>query len=410
MRFLRQALLIARRDVALILLRREGIVWVFVMPIVFFYFIGTATSGMGGVSGAEGETDPLTLVAPADAGILVDELASRLEEQNFRVDRRSAGYPTADSARADGDPDGVAPGDNERRLVVSAPADAGPAPGQSLSDWALEGHRSIDLAYYSDAEGPDSAFDRLRIARAVYTVFADAIALRSSGEPLDPASFAGLAQAPRAISIDVRPAGRRELPPTGYSQTVPGIMVMFTMLIALTAGTIHLVLERNQGLLRRLASAPMSRASIIAGKIGGRVGVAVVQLGFAMLAGTMIFKVDWGPSLPMVVAVLFCWALFNAALAVLFGNLVRSEAQASGIGVMLAMALGALGGSWWPIEITPDWMQKLAHFLPTGWTMDAMHKLINFAYPPSAALPHVIAILAGSAVLAWLATRTFRYG
>jgi ABC-type multidrug transport system permease subunit len=169
------------------------------------------------------------------------------------------------------------------------------------------------------------------------------------------------------------------------------------------------VIERRQGLLRRLASAPVSRSAIIIGKVAGRTLVALVQVAFAMAAGTWIFHVDWGPALPMVGVILGAWALFNAALAVLFGNLVRTEGQASGIGVVVSMTLAALGGAWWPIEITPAWMQKLALFIPTGWAMDAMHSLVNFAYGPASVLPHLLVLLAATLAVAWVAARTFRY-
>lgn len=186
-------------------------------------------------------------------------------------------------------------------------------------------------------------------------------------------------------------------------------MVMLVMIIALTAGTIHLVLERNQGLLRRLASTPVTLPAVVVGKLTARVLVALLQIAFAMIAGALLFRVDWGPSLPMVLLILGGWALFNAALAILLGNFVRSEGQASGIGVMASMVLAALGGAWWPIEIAPRWMQTLALFLPTGWAMDAMHKLVNFAYGPASALPHLFALLAATVVLAWAGARTFRY-
>ena len=72
------------------------------------------------------------------------------------------------------------------------------------------------------------------------------------------------------------------------------------------------------------------------------------------------------------------------------------------------MALGALGGCWWPIEIAPRWMQTLALCLPTGWAMDAMHRLVSFG-DPAAAVPHVLALGAGAGVLGGVAARVFRY-
>ena len=384
----RQALLIARRDFRLIVWRREGIAWIFVMPLVFFYVIGMATGGLA--AGDDGTPDPLWLEAPADAGFLIDEIAARLEQQNFRVVRDVAGAAIA------------------RHLSVAPADDATSAPTGSLTDWALDGN-TLTLRYASNVSGLDASFEELRVARAVFAVLADAVAIDATGGALEPASFAAMAAQPRALRLDIRSAGRREDPPTGFAQTVPGTMVMFVMLIALTGSTIHLVIERNQGLLRRLAVTPVPLFAVILGKLSGRAAVALAQVAFAMVAGSLIFAVDWGPSLPMVALILGSWALFNAALALLFANLVRTEGQASGIGVMASMTLAALGGAWWPIEITPDWMQTLAMFLPTGWAMDALHKLVNFAYGPAEAVPQLLAILAATLVVAWAGARTFRY-
>lgn len=393
MKTLRHVLLIARQDLVLIVWRREGLAWIFVMPIVFFYFIGTMTRGIWTVSGSEHDPDPLALRAPDDAGLLVDELITRLEQQNFRVVRPDTEQSFDEYAR---------------RLTVSRSAGAASQRHGSLTEWALLGN-TIRLGFETDLEGPDASFDRLRIARAVYTVYADAVAIESSGGAIDRDAFDRLAAAPRSLALDIRSAGRREEPPAGFAQAVPGTMVMFTMLIALTAGAIHLVLERNQGLLRRLASTPVSRHSIILGKLAGRTAVAVIQIAFAMSVGALLFDVDWGPSLAMVVVVLLGWAVFNAALAIVFGNLARTEAQATGIGVITTLTLAALGGAWWPIEIAPEWMRRLAWFLPTGWAMDAMHKLVNFAYGPGSAVPDLTGILTASLGAAWLGVRTFRY-
>ncbi len=404
MNALRQAALIARRDFRLIVWRREGIAWIFVMPLIFFYFIGVATGGL--VNSSAGEPDPLALSAPENAGLLVDELVLRLEQENFRVERSAADSADAAADSADAAADGGA--ETGRRLRVLPSPDAGSVPTGSLTDWALAGN-TILLDYSSDVEGLDSSFDRLRVARAAFTVLADAVVIDATGGELDSEGFAALAAEPRSITLDVRPAGRREVPPSGFTQTVPGTMVMFVMLLALTAGAIHLVIERRQGLLRRLASAPVPLGSIVLGKITGRALVALLQIAYAMAIGTWLFDIDWGPALPMVFVILCAWAFFNAALALLFGNFVRTEGQASGIGVMITMALAALGGAWWPIEITPGWMQTLAMFIPTGWTMDAMHSLVNFAYGPASVLPQLLTLLAATLLLAWAGARTFRY-
>jgi ABC-type multidrug transport system permease subunit len=54
-------------------------------------------------------------------------------------------------------------------------------------------------------------------------------------------------------------------------------------------------------------------------------------------------------------------------------------------------------------------MQKLALLLPTGWAMDALHKLVSFGAPPSAVLPHLAVMLVAAVAAGWGATRVFRF-
>jgi ABC-type multidrug transport system permease subunit len=211
------------------------------------------------------------------------------------------------------------------------------------------------------------------------------------------------------VTLEVTTAGRRRSVPSGFEQTIPGTMVMFTMLILLTGGAIHLVLERERGLLRRLASTPIPRARLVAGKWLGKLLLGLVQLAFGLVAGTVLFRMSWGAALPMVIVILIAWAAFNASLALLLGNIARSSAQMAGMGVLMTMALASLGGCWWPIEITPEWAQRFALALPTGWTMDAMHRLISFGDPASAVVPHALALATGAALLGVAGIRTFRY-
>ncbi len=382
---LRAATFIARADLAFMLRQRETLLWVFVMPLLFFYFIGTVTGSSLGRSSAP---DPIALQAPANAGAIADELVHRLEEQRFAVTRPSTAAEFATFAR---------------RLTVSAPD------GYANLTAAAQAGQQIVVTFDRRADPLVEDLDRVRVSRAVYAMVADLAVMRTAGRTIAAEEFRAIAAMPRQLTLDVRAAGRRVEAPSGFSQAVPGTMVMFTMLVLLMTGGITLVIEREHGLLRRLASAPISRGSIVLGKWASRMALGLVQLAFAMTIGRLVFGVDWGGNLPMVVAVLATWAAFNASLALLLGNLARTQAQMAGIGIITSMALAALGGCWWPIEIAPPWMRTLSLGLPTGWTMDALHRLVNFGDVPSAAVPHVAALVAGCLAAGWAASRVFRY-
>jgi len=81
-----------------------------------------------------------------------------------------------------------------------------------------------------------------------------------------------------------------------------------------------------------------------------------------------------------------------------FATLVRTEEQAGNIMVGAAMVMAALGGAWWPIAITPKFMQTVGHLFPSSWAMDAFQAIILQGATIGEVLPQA-GILLGYAIL-----------
>ena len=381
---MKNALFIAWQDVRNQLREGSTLLWLFVMPPIFFYFIGTVTGGFAsGISG--GQATPLTVVAESP-GFLKEQIDLRLVANDFAPDWVEL-LEVSDEASAP-----------TRTLTLD--------PGLSEKVVANEPVKAI---YDTKANALTREFEEIRIQRSLYTVIADIIVSDTEEGSLTPDALATINDAPRVWQLAVSPAGNRQEIPTGFQQAVPGILVMFTLLVLLTSSGTMLVQERTHGLLRRLASAPISRGEVIAGKWQGRMILAAIQVAAALLVGTYLFEMDWGPDIAAVILVLVAWAGFCASAGLWLGTVARTEAQAGGLGVLAANLLAALGGCWWPIEVTPEWMQMLQKMIPTGWTMDALHKLISFQAGPGSAIPNVLLLLAAAVVFAVLAARRFQY-
>lgn len=376
----RDAFYLARADARLLLRSRYVWIWAFVMPVVFFYFLGTAT---GGFSRRAAAPPAFAVLVPQDAGYLADLLVERLGAQGYRVARV---------------PDDAALARYTRRLRIPAGFTANVLAGKPMP-----------VEFSRSGEGLDASYDRVRAAKAVYSVLADMVVAAASGAPLSKDSLAAVSQRPRLLSVEVSSAGRRTFAPGGFEQAVPGTMVMFVLLAMFTSGSVWLVVEREQGVLRRLASTPMSRGAIVAGKWGARMALALIQTGFALAAGAFLFRVNWGPNLWMIAVILTAYAALAVSLSVLLGSLARTMGQAVAAGVLASNIMAAAGGCWWPIEITPRWAQSLALVFPTGWTMDALHRLVSFGDSPAAAVPHLVALVAGALVAGVFAARRFRF-
>lgn len=123
----------------------------------------------------------------------------------------------------------------------------------------------------------------------------------------------------------------------------PGVLALAVMSTAFTSLAIATGFERRYGVLKRLGTAPLSRTTLLAGKIGALLVVEVLQF---VVIGGVGFALGWSPSLS-VLGVLLTALLGTAAFAslgmVLAGTL-RAEATlaAANLVYLLLMAGGAV--------------------------------------------------------------------
>ncbi len=76
---------------------------------------------------------------------------------------------------------------------------------------------------------------------------------------------------------------------------------------------------------------------------------------------------------------------------------------------MLVLTMSALGGSWWPLNIQPPFMQDLAHFTITAWAMDGFYNLLYFDTGVSEIMKEVGVLLLMSVVFFGIATSRFKF-
>lgn len=169
-----------------------------------------------------------------------------------------------------------------------------------------------------------------------------------------------------------------------------------------------LAYERNTGTLARLMTTPTSAATFLLGTIGGQVLMALVQMlllvGFAIVA----LGVPWGRE-PLGLAILLVsGALAAAAIGTAMGTILRSEAQANNLSIMLGMVMGLLGGCWYPLELFPPAAQTAVRVLPTTWAMLGMTDLLLRGENWQGILPEAGALLGFAVVFFTIGIVRFR--
>src|SRR5688500_8415913 len=154
--WIRSAAFIARADLWFMLRQRETLLWVFAMPLLFFYFIGTVTGGFGGSD--PNRPDPLALRTEAPRGIVHDAIVARLQQQNFRIDRPATEEEFSNYSR---------------RLVIA-----------TFTDDTVRAGTQVQATLHLRSDNVAGSLDQFRVGRALYGVVGDLAVLKSSDQPV----------------------------------------------------------------------------------------------------------------------------------------------------------------------------------------------------------------------------------
>ena len=194
----------------------------------------------------------------------------------------------------------------------------------------------------------------------------------------------------------------------GMNLSSPGFAAMFVMMGVFFAGA-AMVAERHQGTLARLLTTPTSKFSIISGEMLGFFILGLVQFAILILFGQYVLGVNWGSS-PFGVALLTVSYVFAVTgLGTLLSVFVRTSAQAGAFAVLVSMVTSMIGGSWWPIEIAPKFMQSIARFTPQYWAVNGFNKIITRGFGVSSVLSNFYVLIAIACVSLFASVVLFRF-
>jgi ABC-2 type transport system permease protein len=122
----------------------------------------------------------------------------------------------------------------------------------------------------------------------------------------------------------------------------------------------------------------------------------------------LVFKLDLGPSPLSVILLSVIMALVSASFAIMLATLSRTEKSAGALAVLVSLALAPLGGCWWPLFITPQWMQSLARLTPHGWATTGFNELMVIGAGFGAVAVNMVVLFGFAAAFGAIAVARFR--
>ena len=162
--------------------------------------------------------------------------------------------------------------------------------------------------------------------------------------------------------------------PSATEQNVPGYTVfgVFFIVLPLAAGFMR---ERHDGTFQRILAAPISKWTLLVGKLLPYYMVNLVQIGLMFVVGALVFDMHFG-SLYGLVPVSLALAACANGLGLMVAALGKTEAQIGALGVFFAVVLSALGGIMVPTFVMPQIMRTLSRITPHAWALSGYHDVM----------------------------------
>jgi ABC-2 type transport system permease protein len=409
---------LALKDLLQVVRDWKSALFLVIMPIVFTFFFGLIYGGLGG------ENDPrlpVGLVNHDRAGTLSASLQNLLEASDAirpvllegdKADKVAESVRDEDLAAAVVVPTGF----SEQALRLGS--------GQAL---AGEGASLTVIVDQSTQAGQtalnaaQAAVTRLlgmvqtaQISTEVYEAqrtFEDEEARQAYVDEALMLASEAWQQPPLTVAVKQSGAtagGEEEALWNPYAHASAGMIVQFVV-FGLNTSAMVLVLERKSKTLQRLLTTPITRTQVIAGHVLAMFLVVFLQQVLLVAFGQLAFGVGYVreplASFLLVVAL----ALWVASLGLLIGAMAKGEDQVIMFSMLAMFVFSALGGAWFPLDITGKAFATIGHLMPTAWAMDGFENIIVRGLGlNSALLPAGILLAYGVAFFA-LAVWRFRF-
>jgi ABC-2 type transport system permease protein len=385
----RATLLIAQKDLRSRLRDRSALLIGIVVPLGLAFIFNLIFSGVSGAS------NTITLgVVDLDRGpiarVFVDDVLGSVDRSGLIAVRAQDSLGDGRALVTKGTLNAmiVIPAGFSARVQANQPAEM-QVIGNVDSPISTQIARSIAEAYTADLNRV-----RLSVATVVHA--------RGGGPPAPQelqalAARAAAAKAPLIVH-DVSTVSKELNQKSFFAAGMAVFFLFFTVQFGVTS----LLEERNDGTLARLLAAPIGSGSILGAKLLTSFVLGVVSMTVLVVATTLLFGASWGN--PVGVAVLVVSAILAAtAIMALIATLAKNAEQAGNWQAVVAVVLGLLGGTFFPVSQAPGILSTLTFAAPQAWFLRGLGDLrgggLSVVWVPALAMLLFAAVAGGVAML-----------
>ncbi|MGA7673084.1 MAG: ABC transporter permease [Nitrolancea sp.] len=398
---MRAAFAVMQKDLTRFVSDRRALVMSIVVPFFLILIVGAVFGSFGSDSGTSVVDTPIYV---GDQGAAAQQIMQALKQvPNLNLEMKTS----AADARSP-----VENGDRSAAIIIPAGISSAVEHGQAATVTVFKTPSSQDYRALVVQSIVDNVTQKFTAANVAANVAVNAV--QSSGASANPTAVADQARQQATQQLSQQPivsvsteTANQTVNDSGYNQVVPGYALMFAM-FAVAGGVGSILEEKEAGVWKRLLISPISRWSLLGGKLLAQFVIAVGQISLLFAIGRLLFGINLGSVLG-VFLVIVTTALATTAFSMLLVSFVKTRAQLQPVTTISVLTFSALGGAWWPLFLMPGWLQKVGKVTLSAWAMTGFNNLMIFNKGFTSAVPSILVLLAYSAVCFLLAARFFRF-
>jgi ABC-2 type transport system permease protein len=156
-----------------------------------------------------------------------------------------------------------------------------------------------------------------------------------------------------------------------YAHAFGGMAIQFILFLGIDVG-IGMLLDRQRGLWKRFASAPLSKWTLLGSRVVSATLIVMLILAVVFTFARITFGVKIEGSLPGFIAVAAAFGLMTSTYGLLIAALGKTPQAARGLSILATLLMVMLSGAWIPSGLFPGWLQKATQLVPARWAMDGL--------------------------------------
>ncbi|GAB6926593.1 ABC transporter permease [Paenibacillus sp. JCM 10914] len=156
-------------------------------------------------------------------------------------------------------------------------------------------------------------------------------------------------------------------------QTIGYLLILMLFASASLSGII--LKEKENRTYFRMLTTPISGSTYVFSNTLLNLFIMILQVVFTLMILTLVFRVDPGISILGLLFILTLFAFVAIGFSLVIVAFAKTTMEATGLQALLFIPTSLLAGCLFPLELMPDFMERIAYFMPQYWVLDTIDRL-----------------------------------